>query len=54
MMFRRGELFHAIRWLNLVAALFSLYLFSIGYGYDLIGSAALNMAVWTFTRSAKQ
>ena len=51
---KRDEIFHAIRWFNLVAALFNFYLFSLGYGYNFIGLAALNMAFWTFTRSNKQ
>ena len=53
-MIKRDEVFHALRWLNLVAALFNMYLFSIGFGYELIGIAALNLAMWTFTRSNKQ
>jgi hypothetical protein len=51
---KRDEIFHAIRWLNLVIALFNMYLFSIGFGYSLLGLAVLNIAVWTFTRSIKQ
>ena len=49
-MFKRDEIFHAIRWYNLLAALFGIYLFSIGYGYHFIGISALNFAIWAFTR----
>ena len=43
-----------ILWLNLVIALFNMYVFSMGFGYNLLGLAAINIAVWTFTRSNKQ
>jgi hypothetical protein len=50
---KRDELFHFIRWFNLIAGVFNLYLFSMGGGYHLLGLGFINTAVWAFTRKVK-
>jgi len=51
---KRDELFHFVRWLNLLTSIFSLYLFNMGGGYHFLPLCFLNMAVWTFTRKPKK
>ena len=50
---KRDELFHFVRWINLIIGLLNLYLFSMGGGYHLLGIGVLNVIVWAFTRKTK-
>tara|TARA_Y100000310_G_C20168178_1_gene572369 strand:+ start:357 stop:539 length:183 start_codon:yes stop_codon:yes gene_type:complete len=51
---KRDEVFHFVRWLNLLIGTFNLYLWTIGGGHHLIALSVLNMAVWAFTRKSKK
>ena len=47
---KRDELFHFVRWLNLLIGGLLGYFFLIGGGYHIMALGLLNIAVWTFTR----
>ena len=51
---KRDELFHFIRWGNLLAGVLMLYLWRIGAGYHLLSLGLLNIAIWTFTRKPRK
>lgn len=51
---KRDELFHFVRWINLIIGLMNLYLWSVGGGYHLLGIGVLNVIVWAFTRKQKR
>ena len=51
---RRDELFHFIRWINLLMGALNVYLFFIGGGYQFLALGVLNIAVWAFTRKSKK
>ena len=51
---KRDELFHFVRWLNLLIGVLSLYLWQMGGGQHLLALGVLNVAIWTFTRKRKE
>ena len=51
---KRDELFHFVRWLNLLICVVNMYLFFVGGGYPYIALGLLNAAIWTFTRKPKK
>ena len=51
---KRDELFHFVRWLNLLVGGLLGYFFLMGSGYHIIALALLNIAVWTFTRKPRK
>ena len=51
---KRDELFHFVRWINLIIGLMNLYLWSVEGGYHLLGIGVLNVIVWAFTRKQKR
>ena len=51
---RRDELFHFVRWLNLLIGGLLAYFFLMGGGYHVMALGLLNMAVWTFTRKPRR
>lgn len=51
---KRDELFHFVRWLNLLIGVFCLYLFVMGGGHYLLSVSVLNIAIWAFTRKQKE
>ena len=51
---KRDELFHFIRWSNLLIGILNMYWFSFGGGYHLLAMGILNIAVWAFTRKLKE
>ena len=51
---KRDELFHFVRWLNLLIGVLNLYLWQMGGGYHLLALGVLNVAVWTFTRKLRK
>jgi hypothetical protein len=51
---KRDELFHFIRWMNLIVGVFNLYIWNMGGGYHMLGLAFLNIVVWTLTRKPKK
>ena len=51
---KRDELFHFIRWMNLIVGVFNLYIWKMGGGYHMLGLALLNIVVWTLTRKPKK
>ena len=51
---KRDELFHFVRWLNLLIGLFNLYVYYIGGGYHMLALGVLNTAVWAFTRKPRK
>ena len=50
---RRDELFHFVRWINLLMGGLNVYLFFLGGGYQSLALGVLNIAVWAFTRKLK-
>ena len=50
----RDELFHFVRWLNLLMGALNVYLFFLGGGYHLLALGVLNIAVWAFTRKLRK
>ena len=50
---RRDELFHFVRWINLIVGALNVYLFSIGGGHHFLALGVLNAAVWAITRKIK-
>ena len=51
---KRDELFHFVRWINLLVGILNMYFFSGGGGYHLLAIGTLNIAVWVFTRKPKK
>ena len=51
---KRDELFHFVRWLNLLIGVLNLYYFSVGAGHYLLAIGALNVVVWAFTRKLRK
>ena len=51
---KRDEVFHFVRWLNLLIGLFNIYLFNMGGGYHFLALSFLNTAVWAFTRKPQR
>ena len=51
---RRDELFHFVRWINLLMGGLNVYLFFLGGGYQSLALGVLNIAVWAFTRKSKK
>ena len=51
---KRDELFHFVRWFNLLIGASSIYLFAMGGGHYLLAVSVLNIAIWAFTRKPKR
>ena len=47
---RRDEIFHLIRWINLIIGLGCVYIYALGGGHYMLGMGAINLAIWAFTR----
>ena len=54
MVIKRDELFHFVRWFNLIIGVLNLYLWTMGGGHHLLGIGVLNVAVWAFTRKLRR
>ena len=50
---KRDELFHFVRWLNLLIGALNLYLWQMGGGHHLLTLSLLNASIWAFTRKPK-
>ena len=51
---KRDELFHFVRWLNLIVGILEIYYYFIGAGMPILALGLLNTAVWAFTRKVKK
>ena len=51
---KRDEVFHFVRWLNLLVGIYNLYLWGMGAGYPYLALGFLNSAVWAFTRKVNK
>ena len=51
---KRDELFHFVRWLNLLIGALNLYLWQMGAGHHLLALSLLNASIWAFTRKPKK
>jgi len=47
---KRDEMFHFIRWMNLIIGLYSIYYYMVGGTWYLLAIGFLNIAIWVFTR----
>jgi len=47
---RKGELYQAARWFNLIIGFINMYLYNTSGGYHLLGIGIINVGVWVFTR----
>ena len=48
----RGELYHLVRYFNLLVGLLYMYYYTEGGNVFLLGVGALNIGVWVFSRSS--
>ena len=51
---KRDEMFHFVRWFNLIIGLSNMYYYFIGAGLPVLALGLLNIAVWSFTRKVKK
>ena len=51
---KRDELFHFVRWLNLIAGVSLIYYYFMGAGPHVLALGLLNTAIWSFTRKARK
>jgi|TARA_R100000501_G_C2596980_1_gene95205 hypothetical protein len=51
---KRDEMFHFVRWVNLVIGLSNMYYYFMGAGLPVLALGFLNIAVWSFTRKVKK
>ena len=51
---RRDELFHFIRWMNLLIGLLNASFFFIGAGYHILSLGFINITIWALTRKVKE
>jgi len=51
---RRDELFHFLRWMNLIIGFNNLWWWYQGAGYHMLALGLLNTAVWALTRKPKE
>ena len=47
---KRDEMFHFVRWVNLIIGVSNIYYYFIGAGSHILALGFLNIAVWSFTR----
>ncbi len=50
---KRDEMFHFLRWINLLIGLCMFYMYVVVGGYYLLSLGFLNLAVWVFSRKVK-
>tara|TARA_Y100000310_G_C20150923_1_gene564691 strand:+ start:243 stop:413 length:171 start_codon:yes stop_codon:yes gene_type:complete len=51
---KRDELFHFVRWFNLIIGVLNIYYYYAGAGVHVLALGLLNTAVWAFTRKPKK
>ena len=51
---KRDEVFQFVRWFNLIIGILNIYYYLMGAGVYVLALGCLNIAVWSFTRKAKQ
>ena len=49
-MFKKDEMFQAVRWINLIIGVYYIWSYIIGANPIFLGLGAINTAIWAFTR----
>ena len=50
---KRDEIFHFVRWMNLIVGFLNVYYYMMGAGTPILALGLINVAVWSFTRKVK-